>query len=82
MKKENFYLALEDDFQSTFIRELLPGVLHNFANPLNGIMGRSKLLQRRIDAVVKKMSEQYPETAEALKDDLQRIKNDIRSINK
>jgi len=82
MKKENFYLALEDDFKSTFIRELLPGVLHNFANPLNGIMGRSKLLQRRIDAVVKKMSEQYPETAEALKDNLQRIKNDIRSINK
>ncbi len=82
MKQDESYQVLEDDFKSTFIRELLPGVLHNFANPLNGIMGRSKLLQRRIDAVVKKISEQDPETRAGLKDDLQRIKNDIHSINR
>lgn len=82
MDKGKIYQALEDDFTSTFIRELLPGVLHNFANPLNGIMGRSKLLQRRIDAAVKKLDEQYPETAAALQDEVQRIKNDIRSVNK
>jgi hypothetical protein len=56
--------------------------LHNFANPLNGIMGRSKLLQRRIDDTVKKIEEKYPETAHAFQDEIQRIKNDIRSINK
>lgn len=82
MEKSKIYQALEDDFTSTFIRELLPGVLHNFANPLNGIMGRSKLLQRRIDAAVKKLNDQYPETAAALQDEVQRIKNDIRSVNK
>lgn len=38
---------LRREFQSTVTEELLPGILHNFANPLNGIMGRSKLLQKR-----------------------------------
>jgi len=82
MGKSEIYQALEDDFTSTFIRELLPGILHNFANPLNGIMGRSKLLQRRIDDTVKKISEKYPETAADLQEELKRIKNDIRSVNK
>lgn len=79
---EQIYQALEDDFTSTFIRELMPGILHNFANPLNGIMGRSKLLQKRMDDVLKKINEQYPETASAMQDEFQRIKNDIHSINK
>lgn len=82
MEEGNVYQALEDDFSSTFIRELMPGVLHNFANPLNGIMGRSKLLQRRIDDAVKKINERYPEAAMALQDELQRIRNDVRSVNK
>jgi len=82
MEKSEIYQALEDDFTSTFIYELLPGILHNFANPLNGIMGRSKLLQRRIDDAVKKIGEQYPETASGMQEELQRIKNDIRSVNK
>lgn len=82
MEKGNFCQSLEDDFTSTFIRELIPGVLHNFANPLNGIMGRSKLLQRRIDNTVKKINEKHPEAAVALDEELQRIVNDVRSINK
>lgn len=82
MEKSEIYKALETDFTSTFIHELIPGVLHNFANPLNGIMGRSKLLQRRIDDTVKKINEKYPETAAGLQDELQRIKNDICSVNK
>ena len=82
MENGEIYQALEDDFSSTFIRELLPGILHNFANPLNGIMGRSKLLQRRMDDTVKKINEQYPEVAAALQDEIQRIKNDIRSVNR
>jgi len=82
MEKSEIYKALEDDFCSTFIKELMPGVLHNFANPLNGIMGRSKLLQRRIDDVVRKIEEKFPDVSTALQDELQRIKNDIRSISR
>ncbi|MEN6469426.1 MAG: hypothetical protein ABFD45_10815 [Smithella sp.] len=82
MEKSEIYKALEADFTSTFINELMPGVLHNFANPLNGIMGRSKLLQRRVDDIVKKINEKYPETAAGLQDELQRVKNDIQSVNK
>jgi nitrogen-specific signal transduction histidine kinase len=76
------YQALEDDFTSTFIHELMPGILHNFANPLNTIMGRSKLLQRRLDNAVNKMREAYPDAAQALKDEWDRIQNDVLSINK
>jgi len=36
-------------FEGTFIEELIPGILHNFANPLNGIIGRTRLLQRRLE---------------------------------
>ncbi|OPL13775.1 MAG: hypothetical protein AVO39_10105 [delta proteobacterium MLS_D] len=43
---------LKSDFQDTVIRDLLPGILHNFANPLNGIMGRSRLLQKRASEVL------------------------------
>ncbi|PKN65162.1 MAG: hypothetical protein CVU54_18920 [Deltaproteobacteria bacterium HGW-Deltaproteobacteria-12] len=75
------YQALEDDFTSTFIHELMPGILHNFANPLNTIMGRSKLLQRRLDNAVNKMRDAYPEAA-AMNDEWDRIKNDVLSINK
>lgn len=82
MAKSELYQALEKDFTETFIHELLPGILHNFANPLNGIMGRSKLLQRRIDDALKKMAERYPDTADNLKDEFQKIKSDILSINK
>jgi signal transduction histidine kinase len=38
---------LKKEFESTILQELFPGILHNFANPLNGIMGRSRLLQKR-----------------------------------
>jgi hypothetical protein len=82
IEKKQIYQALEDDFTSTVIRELMPGILHNFANPLNGIMGRSKLLQKRMDDALKKINEKYPETASAMQDEFQRIKNDIHSINK
>lgn len=82
MEKNEIYQALEDDFTSTFIREFMPGILHNFANPLNGIMGRSKLLQRRMEDTIKKINERYPETAASLQDEFQRMTNDINSLNK
>jgi len=81
MDRGEIYRALEEEFAATFIKELLPGILHNFANPLNGIMGRSKLLQRRIKENIKKMEEMYPEAAAGMMDDLQRIRAEIRAIN-
>lgn len=81
MNKGKIYQALEKDFSSTFIDELIPGILHNFANPLNGIMGRSKLLQRRIEDIVRKVEEKYPDVAAEMADDLQRIRTDIRAVN-
>jgi hypothetical protein len=50
MSKLDFlHSALEKEFESTLSAEIIPGILHNFANPLNGIMGRSKLLQRKLE---------------------------------
>lgn len=81
MDKGEIYRELEKDFTATFIGELIPGILHNFANPLNGIMGRSKILQRRIEENIKKIGEKYPDVALGMVDDLQRIKNDIRALS-
>lgn len=81
MDKGKICRALEKDFTETFIEELIPGILHNFANPLNGIMGRAKLLQRRIEENIRKMEELYPDTAVGMADELQRIRTDIRAVS-
>jgi signal transduction histidine kinase len=81
MDKGEIYRALEEDFTATFIKELMPGILHNFANPLNGIMGRSKLLQRRVEETIKKMEEMYPEATAGMMEELQRVRTDIRAIS-
>jgi signal transduction histidine kinase len=54
MDYQNMYNILEKEFQDTFIEELVPGIVHNFANPLNGIMGRSRLLQRKLMEIMKR----------------------------
>lgn len=46
MDEERIFRELKKEFESTF-GELIPGILHNFANPLNGILGRSGLLEGR-----------------------------------
>ncbi|MBW2599400.1 MAG: HAMP domain-containing histidine kinase [Deltaproteobacteria bacterium] len=46
MNEERNFRELKKEFESTF-GELIPGILHNFANPLNGILGRSGLLEER-----------------------------------
>jgi len=81
MDQKEIYHALEEDFEATFIKELIPGILHNFANPLNGIMGRSKLLQRRIEDTVKKIENLYPDAAAGMAPELQKIRSDIRAVN-
>lgn len=54
MDYQDIYNVLEKEFQDTFIEELVPGIVHNFANPLNGIMGRSRLLQRKLMEIMKR----------------------------
>jgi nitrogen-specific signal transduction histidine kinase len=80
MDNNEIYRKLEEAFAATFIKELIPGILHNFANPLNGIMGRTKLLQRRIEENVKKMEEIYPAAAPEMMEGIQRIRTDIRTV--
>lgn len=72
---------LKKDFEATIIRELLPGILHNFANPLNGIMGRAKLLQRRAYDRFK-VSENAGTADETISGDGAKIINDIDLIAK
>ncbi len=81
MDNSEIYQSLEKAFAATFIKELIPGILHNFANPLNGIMGRAKLLQRRIEENLKRMEEIYPDAAAGMMEEMQRIRTDIRSVN-
>ncbi len=50
---QEIYSVLEKAFHDTFTEELVPGIVHNFANPLNGIMGRSRLLQRKLIDIMK-----------------------------
>ena len=81
MDNSEIYQILEEAFDATFIKELIPGILHNFANPLNSIMGRAKLLQRRIEENVKKLEEIYPDAAAGMMEEIQRVRTDIRSIS-
>ena len=61
MNETDLYTHLVKKFVATFLDELMPGIFHNFANPLNGIMGRSKLMQRRLENFVRKIENRYPE---------------------
>jgi len=44
--KRKIFKEPGEKFELTF-GELIPGILHNFASPLNGILGRSDLLEER-----------------------------------
>ncbi len=81
MIKDENYLVLQKEFAETFTKDLVPGILHNFANPLNSIMGRSKLLQRRFEEVTAKITQAHPEVADQSREDFQRIKTEITAIN-
>lgn len=81
MERTECYNALREQFLLLMYDELMPGILHNFANPLNGIMGRAKLLQRRLDDHVRKIREYYPDAAFGLKEDYEKLQKDVSSIN-
>ncbi len=50
-RTKTFFKELEKEFESTFGEDLIPGILHNFASPLNGILGRSELLEERTSKI-------------------------------
>lgn len=71
---------LKTDFTATIAEELIPGILHNLANPLNGIMGRTRLLQKRMADHVRRVQAQPPSAAEDLAEGCQKAVRDIDAI--
>ncbi|PKN05496.1 MAG: hypothetical protein CVU74_01375 [Deltaproteobacteria bacterium HGW-Deltaproteobacteria-9] len=80
MKETDDYAYLKDAFVATFLDELLPGIFHNFANPLNGIMGRSQLTRRRLADFVERLRKRYPEMDADLNDGCKKLLSDMDAI--
>lgn len=80
MAGDDHFRELEQAFIATFQHELIPGILHNFANPLNGIMGRAQILKKRIEDNFKKIHDQYPNVSAEYADIHKKIISDITSI--
>lgn len=76
------YALLEQVFIATMLDELLPGILHNLANPLNGIMGRAKLMQRRLADFVRKLEVRYPGIETEMGPEYRKLVSDCDSINR
>jgi hypothetical protein len=81
MDGDKLYRFLEDEFVATFLGELIPGIFHNYANPLNGIMGRASLLQKRLLDFVKKIENRYPDVEKEMGGDYRKLVSDIQAIN-
>lgn len=80
MNEKDAYRYLEKTFVATFLDELIPGIFHNFANPLNGIMGRAKLMQRRLVDFIEKMKAHYPDMDAEMGERCKKLLSDINSI--
>ena len=80
MNEKDAYRYLEEQFVATFLDELLPGIFHNFANPLNGIMGRSKLMQRRLIDFIEKIVAQNPDMQKDVDESGKKLISDINAI--
>jgi hypothetical protein len=82
MKETDAYLYLKEAFVSTFLKELLPGIFHNFANPLNGIMGRSQLMQRRLADFIARLHKRYPEMDAEMDERCRKLQSDMATITR
>lgn len=80
MNEKDAYRYLEEQFVATFLDELIPGIFHNFANPLNGIMGRSKLMQRRLIDFIEKISACNPGMQKEMDASGRKLISDINAI--
>jgi hypothetical protein len=81
MNETDIYAFLEKTFVATFLDELIPGIFHNLANPLSGILGRSKLLQRRLVDFVRKIENRYPDIENEMGDEYRKLISDVNVIN-
>jgi hypothetical protein len=79
-RPQEMFQKLAEGFTATVITELIPGIIHNFANPLNGIMGRGTLLQRRAVEQVKRMRDLYPDMPAEIRNGLDKMLHDTDSI--
>jgi len=79
MEERDVFKEMMKEFEAGFTTELIPGILHNFANPLNGIMGRSRLLQRRATKNLENINE-YVDLHEETLQDCKKIIDDIDLI--
>ncbi len=80
MNEKDAYSYLEKTFVATFLDELMPGIFHNFANPLNGIMGRSKLMQRRLVEFIEKIRVSCPDMDADMNERCKKLSSDINAI--
>ena len=81
MDRQDGYRALESLFTATFISELIPGIIHNFANPLNGIMGRGQIMRRRFDQLMEKLRQTCPQAVLGHQDLFDKLSRDIEEVN-
>ena len=78
--REELIRKIAGGFDTTLIAELFPGIIHNLANPLNGIMGRATLMQRRVAEHMRRMQDLYPEMPADMTAGLKKIIQDADSI--
>ncbi|MBU8910540.1 MAG: hypothetical protein KOO65_04660 [Desulfobacterales bacterium] len=81
MKKKSFK-KLEKEFESTFGKELIPGILHNFASPLNGILGRTEFLTERTSKIHELIINNANKIDDEILDSFKKINDDIGLIAK
>ena len=75
MDKTDIYERLSELFIADIMGRIIPGAIHNLANPLGGIMGRVQLMQARIEKNFGGFESQHPELYKELA--LDRIKKDV-----
>lgn len=81
MEPRDLELALEKAFAETLLLGFVPGLLHNFANPLNGIMGRAKILERRLENLQVSMARNAMPLPDTLAEDWRKVQSDVRLLN-
>lgn len=79
MEERVVFNEMMKEFEASFATELIPGILHNFSNPLNGIMGRSRILQRRVMEYLENISK-YIELNEEKLQECKTIIDDVELI--
>jgi len=71
---------LKKNFSASVADELIPGILHNLANPLNGILGRSKLLQKRMTDHAHRIATRFSGAPQDLVEGSQKVLRDVDAI--